>query len=182
MHYPTVREIGSNGAVVPSGVVFRELKTITDNRGDLTELYRNPWAPGDVPVQWNLTYSRANVLRGVHVHKRHVDFLTIIAGEMLVGLEDVRPERTGSPSLMVRMSAADPHLVIIPPGVAHAFYFETAGTHIVGVTTEWDGHDEYGCHWQDPELQMDWPFSDPHLSLRDSQAGSRSEMIAAVGF
>ena len=60
------------GAVVdttlPAGVVVRPLESHVDDRGTFTELYRQEWATGVSPIQWNAVRSDGGVLRGVHVH------------------------------------------------------------------------------------------------------------------
>ena len=43
------------------------------------------------PCQWAATLSQANVLRGVHVHHRHHDYLVLLRGDS-VGLYDARPK------------------------------------------------------------------------------------------
>ena len=66
-----------NGQVVhqralPAGVALRPLRMHRDERGVLTEIFRESWA-GLAAVQWNAVRSAAGVLRGVHVHVRHAD-------------------------------------------------------------------------------------------------------------
>src|SRR5271154_4096863 len=130
---------------LPDGLKLRALTAHLDSRGDFTELFRDEWELGLRPSQWNLVRSEANVLRGVHVHRKHVDYLTMAAGEMVLGLHDLRP---GSPtfrrSSLLRVQAQDPHLVVIPAGVAHGFYFPESASHIYGVSHGFDGTDEFG--------------------------------------
>src|SRR3970282_2615067 len=75
---------------LPHGVAWRELETHADQRGDLTELFRAEWQSGPAPVQWNFVRSQANVLRGVHVHPRHDDYLIVLQNRMEIGLKDLR--------------------------------------------------------------------------------------------
>jgi dTDP-4-dehydrorhamnose 3,5-epimerase len=126
--------------------------------------------------------SHANVFRGVHVHRKHVDYLTIAMGEMVLGLHDLRPASpTYRASSLLRLQADDPHLVVIPVGVAHGFYFPAPALTIYSVTHAFDGTDEFGCQWDDPALGLDWPCRQPILSPRDRAAGSYTGMIAAAG-
>jgi len=179
-NYPIPGEIARQAMPLPDGVKLRPLSTFCDDRGDLTELNRASW---DLPpvVQWNLVHSRPNVLRGVHAHRLHFDLLTVTAGEMILGLQDLRANApTHGLAAMMRLAFDDPHVVTIPPGVAHGFFFTVASCHIYGVTHEFDGADEFGCHWRDPALSLRWPGDDPELSSRDSQAGSLAELIAVL--
>jgi dTDP-4-dehydrorhamnose 3,5-epimerase len=121
--------------------------------------------------------SNANVLRGFHVHVKHADYLTVVSGEMLLGLHDFRPESsTYKQSCFMLIDEVDPFLVTIPVGIGHGFYFKKPAIHFYGVSEYFDGSDEYGCTWNDKNLNLDWPCSEPHLSSRDQGAGSYSEL------
>ena len=65
-------------------------------------------------------------------------------------------------------------------GVAHGFTFEVSTTMVYAVSHYWNLDDEYGCRWDDPELEIDWSISDPMLSDRDATAGSFAEMVESV--
>lgn len=172
---------GKVSARLPAGVVVRPLAPHADERGAFCELFRDSWDLCARPVQWNMVRSSAGVLRGVHVHLGHADHLTVAAGEMLLGLHDLRDS---SPScglaVMLRLTAEEPCLVTIPVGVAHGFYFPVPSLHIYGVSREFDGSDEFSCHWDDPALGLDWPCSAPLQSQRDRDAGSLSAMRAEL--
>jgi dTDP-4-dehydrorhamnose 3,5-epimerase-like enzyme len=124
--------------------------------------------------------SRPNVLRGFHGHIHHLDYLTMASGEMILGLRDFRPtSRTYGLAAMLRLQGDDPHLVVLPPAVGHGFYFPAAAVHFYGVSQAFDGSDEFGCRWDDPALQLNWPCTAPILSERDQTAGS-FEALAAL--
>ena len=80
---------------LPQGVSLRSLQTHHDERGSLTELFRASWDIGIDAVQWNYCESEANVLRGVHMHVKHADYLILLRGRASIGLRDLRP---GSPT------------------------------------------------------------------------------------
>ena len=88
---PTARDVLSNRIPVPDGVKIQSLTTLEDSRGSLTEMFREEWGLGPRPLQWNVVRSEANVLRGVHAHRTHVDYLAMIMGEMVLCLHDLRP-------------------------------------------------------------------------------------------
>lgn len=164
---------------LPEGCQIRKLTTHADARGELTEIFRQEWRVGIDPVQWNFVASRANVLRGVHVHVVHTDYLVCLQGTMILGLVDIRPE---SPShglaATVELTGADLRAAFIPPGVAHGFYFPEVSTHCYSVSDYWNTDDEIGCRWDDPKLGLDWRPQYPELSDRDRSAGSAAEMTA----
>ncbi len=166
--------------VLPVGVILTALRPHADERGVFTELFRDSWELGVSPVQWNSVSSKANVLRGVHVHVRHADYLTLAVGRATIGLHDLRPgsptERLGT---TVELDADLPRALVIPVGVAHGFYFHAEhSVHMYAVSHEFDPADELGCRWDDPELDIVWPCSEPLISPRDDALGSLSELRA----
>lgn len=159
------------------GVDLKGLIQNQDNRGSLTEIFRQTWAHGENFVQWNYVKNCKNVLRGVHVHADHSDYLICIEGEMLLGLHDIRPNSVSfGVSQVLKLSSKNLHACFIPNGVAHGFYFPVSGAHIYGVTHYWNLEDELGCRWDDPALGLDWPVESPSLSERDQTAGTLEEM------
>jgi dTDP-4-dehydrorhamnose 3,5-epimerase len=167
--------------VLPEGVELHRLEPHTDARGVFTELFRDSWGLPVVPVQWNLVRSKENVLRGVHAHWRHWDFLTVVDGRATIGLHDLRE---GSPTeglgTTLELAGEEPAALSIPTGVAHGFYFHAPSIHVYAVSSEWDLADELGCRWDDPALHISWPSSEPIVSDRDQDLGSLSELRAAV--
>jgi dTDP-4-dehydrorhamnose 3,5-epimerase len=167
--------------VLPQGTVFVPLTAHADERGVFTELYRVEWGTGVTPVQWNAVRSEAGVLRGVHVHLRHDDYLTVPAGRASIGLRDLR---RGSPTeglaSVVELGAESPGALVIPHGVAHGFYFHEPSLHVYAVTEYWDPADELSCHWADPELGIPWPARTALVSERDAQSQSLQELLAQL--
>lgn len=163
--------------MLPDGVVLVPLTPHPDDRGIFTELHRVSWNTGVAPAQWNAVSSEPNVLRGVHVHRRHADYLTLVSGRATIGLHDLRP---GSPTeglgTTVELDASSPSGLVIPVGVAHGFYFREASIHVYAVSHEFDPADELGCRWDDPELAIEWPCAEPLISPRDRDLGSLSDL------
>lgn len=153
---------------LPEGVVIRPLAVHADDRGALRELYRAEWAPTPPFRQWNLVRSEGRVLRGVHVHPRHADYLHVIEGEMLLGLHDLRPEDPARrAACLVALDGREPRTAFIPPGVCHGFWFAEPALYVYGLSTGWFPSEELGCRYDDPALGLDWPARDPILSPRD---------------
>ena len=166
--------------MLPDGVELHRLEPHADARGAFTELFRDSWGLGVAPVQWNAVRSEANVLRGVHAHWRHADYLTVVSGRATIGLHDLRE---GSPTeglgTAVELEADAPAALAIPTGVAHGFYFHEPSIHVYAVSHEWDPSDELGCRWNDPELRISWPCTDPLLSERDRNLDPLNELRVA---
>ena len=167
--------------MLPAGVHLRELVPHGDDRGVFTELFRDSWELEVAPVQWNVVRTGANVLRGVHVHHRHADYLTLVAGRATIGLSDLREESpTDGLGAVVMLDADAPAALVIPPGVAHGFYFAEPSIHVYAVSHEWDPSDELGCRWDDPELEIAWPCDSPLISTRDAALGPVSDLRAVL--
>src|SRR3990172_1443631 len=141
--------------MLPAGVALLTLTPHVDERGVFTELYRASWELGVVPAQWNAVHSGANVLRGVHAHHRHTDYLTLVAGRATVGLHDLRlGSSTEGLGTTVELDSREPAALVIPVGVAHGFYFHQPSIHVYAVSHEFDPADELGCRWDDPALEI----------------------------
>ena len=166
--------------MLPAGVTLVPLTPHADERGVFTELFRVSWDVGVAPVQWNAVSSAANVLRGVHAHVRHTDYLTLAVGRATIGLHDLRPDSpTVGLGATVELDAESPAALVIPVGVAHGFYFHSERSlHVYAVSHEFDPSDELGCRWDDPELGIAWPCTAPLISPRDEELGSLSDLRA----
>ena len=170
---------------LPKGVIVRRLQEHSDSRGVLAEIHRADWTPSGAFLQWNLVRSSGNVLRGVHVHPQHADYLLVLSGTMLLGLHDLRPDDPlARTSLFVTLSGNEPTTVYIPPGVCHGFWFAEPTTYIYGLSTGWNIAEELGCRYDDAALGLEWPTSSPILSPRDTApahdyASMRSDWLAS---
>lgn len=168
-------------AEIPYGVILRDLASHRDERGSLTEVFRASWAGDEAFIQWNLVDSNPNTLRGVHVHPVHADYLVALEGCLMLGLHDLRK---WSPSFrrscLVALRGEQLQGAFIPPGVAHGFYFADKTRYVYGVTDYWNPADELGCRWNDPQLAIEWPATDPLLSQRDREAASLQALMDAL--
>ena len=73
------------------GVELRPLKMNFDARGCFTEVFQDHWNSCIKPVQWSVVHSEPNVFRGLHLHRCHDEYISVIVGRASVGLRDVRP-------------------------------------------------------------------------------------------
>jgi len=196
-------------AVRPSalpGVRYGRVARHADDRGAFRELWRQSAfgeldpamtgptadvAAGGPPrfVQANLSDSAPGVLRGLHFHRRQLDYWVVSAGRAYVALVDVRPMLAGGPRPLVeaRTLAAD-EWVVIPTGVAHGFLALEALAMLYLVTNEYDGSDELGFAWDDPTAGVPWPLGAglptgdgrPILSERDRTNPTLAQLVASL--
>ena len=163
---------------LPCGVILKKLKKLKDDRGSLMEIFRTEWSYGIEPVQWNFVKSAAQVLRGVHLHLVHSDYLVLLEGSITIGLADLRKHSpTAGRSAIVPLDEGSENAIVIPPGVAHGFYFPDQSYHVYGVSHTWDLADELGCQWNDPGLKLDWQCTTPILSERDASLPSLDQLL-----
>ena len=116
-------------------------------------------APEPRFAQANLSNSAPGVLRGLHFHRRQLDYWVVADGRAWVALVDARPLLDGSgdrPIVETRELAADA-TVTIPAGVAHGFLALEQLSLVYLVTAEYDATDELGFAWDDPLAAIPWP-------------------------
>jgi dTDP-4-dehydrorhamnose 3,5-epimerase len=180
------------------GVLYRSLNRLADSRGSFVEIWRAS-VFGDLTkeaaglrgaqfVQANLSTSAAGVLRGLHYHRRQLDYWTVVSGRALVALVDVRPVIADPSAHAVielrELGAAE--TVTIPTGVAHGFLALESLQLLYLVTNEYDGSDELGFAWDDPAVGVPWPRvagtpdGRPILSHRDRSNPSLLELVMSL--
>jgi dTDP-4-dehydrorhamnose 3,5-epimerase len=180
------------------GVGYRRLSRLVDSRGSFVEIWRastlgqptedETGLPEARFVQANLSTSAPGVLRGLHYHRRQLDYWTVVSGRALVALVDVRPV-LADPSAhavieMRELGAAE--AVTIPTGVAHGFLALESLQLLYLVTNEYDGSDELGFAWDDPAVGVPWPRIDgtpdgrPILSDRDRSNPTLLELVGSL--
>jgi dTDP-4-dehydrorhamnose 3,5-epimerase len=165
------------------GVQIADLAAFGDERGRFSEIFRREWFPQREwhSVQLNRSDSAAGVLRGLHYHFRQVDYWYLVAGSVRVGLADLRPS---SPTYLgaatIELKASDNRGLFIPVGVAHGFLALSDVTLIYVVDNYYDGTDEFGLAWNDPDLAVPWRTAQPPtLSGRDSANPYLQDIAAA---
>ena len=163
-----------------SGVEFKDTDTTQDEHGALVETYRSEWYSGESPIQWNSVKSLPGVLRGVHCHTQHDDIITVTQGELVLGLIDARIKSPTYKIAELHYCPARMNTIRIPTGVAHGFYFQKLTIMAYAVTKYWSLGDELGCKWDDPDIEINWPCTNPILSERDKSAGTFSAMSAVI--
>jgi dTDP-4-dehydrorhamnose 3,5-epimerase-like enzyme len=167
---------GPHGVQIP-GLTIRPLVAHVDDRGAVTEIFRSSWGMASIR-QWTVLTLASGVVRGPSVHRRHADAVVAVAGELQIGLRDLRE---GSPAFRtphrLTLSGSEPVLVLIPPGVMHAFYAAAAASLVlVGNTHEYDPDDDIKCRWEDAPLDLD----ESVVGAMDERARPLDEVIAAL--
>lgn len=162
------------------GVVIRPLVRHGDSRGGFTETYRTEWFDGPPMVQGNRSDSAAGTIRGLHFHRKQADYWLCLRGTLLVCMHDARPDSaTKGVTQGVVLTSGTNTGIYIPPGVAHGFAALEDATLTYLVDNYYDGADEFGVSWDDPEVAMDWGIEHPILSTRDAECGTLADLREA---
>ena len=105
-------------------MVFRSLSPYRDQRGWLTELYReDELAAALHPVMAYVSETLPGVARGPHEHVDQTDYFAFLGpGEFRLYLWDARPDSpTRGHRMKVVVGESNRQAVIVPPGVIHAY-------------------------------------------------------------
>lgn len=117
----------------------------------------------------------------MHMHQRQADLWIVLDGRAFIGLVDVRPLLSGSGAAAIETIDAGPgDAVYLPEGVAHGFYAREPLTLCYLVTNEYDGSDELGFTWNDPDVAVPWPDPRPIVSERDATAPRLRELVSRL--
>ena len=166
-------------AIVESLSVFRDVLLVrppvhADARGTFVETYqRNRYVSLGIEqrfVQDNLSNSKRHVLRGLHFQHPNGQgkLVRVAAGAVWDVVVDVR---LGSPTFGiwagVSLSAEDQHQLFIPSGFAHGFVVLTKeAVFEYKCTAVYEPKNEQCLKWDDPQIGIDWPVSQPIISER----------------
>ncbi|MBD8644298.1 MULTISPECIES: dTDP-4-dehydrorhamnose 3,5-epimerase [unclassified Stenotrophomonas] len=125
-------------------------------------------------VQSNVSSSSRGVLRGLHYQwpRPQGKLVSVLEGEVYDVAVDIRQ---GSPTFgkhaSVILSAENRRQLWIPEGFAHGFAVlsERALFHYM-CTDVYVAEADSGLRWNDADVAVDWPISNPTLSAKDEAA------------
>ena len=160
-------------------VKLLEPKVFGDDRGFFLESWNAAtFADAGIDVSFvqdNHSRSARGVLRGLHyqIVEPQGKLVRVVSGAVFDVAVDIR---RSSPNFGRwtghELSAANKHLLWVPPGFAHGFVTlsETADFLYKCTTLYAPAHDR-GIAWNDPAIGIDWPIDTvPALSAKDAAA------------
>jgi len=105
-----------------NGVVVKKLNKFEDERGWLAEFFRNDEVDYR-PAMGYVSVTKPGVARGPHEHKKQSDcFVFAGPGDFELYLWDGRDDSgTKNERVKIKVGAGNPAMVIVPPGVTHAY-------------------------------------------------------------
>jgi dTDP-4-dehydrorhamnose 3,5-epimerase len=161
------------------GVYILEPQVYIDNRGYFMESYNKSLLEGngiDINfIQDNQSLSKeAGVLRGLHYQlnpKAQTKLIRVCTGAIFDVIVDIRQDSsTFGQWIGVILSEENKRQVLIPKGFAHGFCTLVRNTNIIYKVDEYysPNHDR-GILWNDPDLGIQWPVTNPVLSDKDKK-------------
>ncbi len=160
-----------------AGVRIVTPRLFQDERGFFMETFnaRDAAAAG-LPAEWmqdNHSYSARGVLRGLHYQypRWQGKLVRVVVGEIFDVAVDIRPRSaTFGRWVGVFLSAQNRRQLYVPPGFAHGFCVVSDGAHVMyKCTTLYEPSQDRCIVWNDPDISIEWPVSEPVLSDKDAR-------------
>ena len=136
-------------------------------------------------LQDNISISYKNVLRGLHFQKEtHTQgqLVTPIYGRVFDACIDLRPgSTTFGEHVSFNLNHEDLFQIYMSPGIAHGFCVLSDYAILSYKCTKYYApHSEGGIIWNDTELLIPWPISNPIISKKDLGNISFSEYRSSL--
>ena len=150
------------------GVFTVEPTVFGDERGYFMETYNeNDFKDEGIDltfVQDNQSKSSRGVLRGLHFQYTQPQgkLVRVIKGEVFdVGVDLRKESKTYGKWIGEILSEENKKQLFIPKGFAHGFLVLSDEAEFVYKCTDfYNGEDEGGIIWNDPDIAIDWPLED----------------------
>ncbi len=122
-------------------------------------------------VQDNISYSKKNILRGLHFQKKdpQSQLVTLVYGKIFDVIVDLRKSsKTYKKWIGINLDHKTKNQVYMPPGCAHGFCVisDFAIIHYK-VSKLYNKKNESGIKWNDKTLNIKWPIKKPIISKKD---------------
>jgi dTDP-4-dehydrorhamnose 3,5-epimerase len=127
-------------------------------------------------VQLNHSHSKKGTLRGLHFQREHPQgkLVRVLSGKVFDVAVDLRRDQASFGQWCGAVLTAEKgEQLWLPPGFAHGFCVlsETADFEYL-CTDFYDAKDEGSIFWADPDIGIEWPLKEVHLSEKDQRAPS----------
>lgn len=153
-----------------------QTKKYHDQRGYFFETFREELLDftNTKFVQDNLSFSKKNVLRGMHYqnHPGQAKFVTVLKGEIFDVIVDIRKNSPDYKKwFSFDLSEQNGLQLYIPHGYAHGFFVKSDEAIVLyKVSSYFDPKEEKTFRYNDPSIGITWPVKEVILSDRDREA------------
>lgn len=124
-------------------------------------------------VQDDHSYSKKNVLRGIHfqIKKPQNQLLYLIEGKIFIVFIDLRPNSsTFKKQYSLILDSKEHNQIFQPAGVGSGYYVLSNYSHLIYKVSEiYSKGNESGIMWNDKDLNIKWPCKKPILSKNDKK-------------
>jgi dTDP-4-dehydrorhamnose 3,5-epimerase len=166
------------------GLVLIEPDVHGDDRGFLLETFRDEvWRDLGIdirPVQENHSRSAQNTLRGLHFQTSpgQAKLVRCMRGRIWDVAVDLRRDSPTFGQWEAHELDDEAHRqFLVPLGFAHGFCVLSEVADVAyKLSSLYDPETEAGIVWDDPDVGVEWPISEPLLSERDKTASRLSEI------
>lgn len=168
------------------GVLLIEPDVFGDARGFFLETWNHERYlatrfPKVTFVQDNFSHSRQGALHGLHFQRQHPQgkLVHVLRGAIFDVVVDVHASSgTFGKWYGVELNAQNHRQIWIPPGFAHGFCVLSEEADCCYKCTDfYHPEDEGGIIWNDPDIGIAWPVSDPVLSEKDHHHPQLAELL-----
>ncbi len=174
-----VKETGIEGLVEIFPSIFK------DSRGWFYEFYnQSAFNNAGIPtnfVQENASFSKKGVIRGMHfqlVPHAQGKLVTVLRGKALDVAVDLRQgSKTFGKIYYCTLDEEQRNMLMVPEGFAHGFAALEDTVFYYKCTNFYNKPAESGIVWNDPELNIQWPFDKPIVSEKDSALPTFAELV-----
>ncbi|RZD45450.1 MAG: dTDP-4-dehydrorhamnose 3,5-epimerase [Thaumarchaeota archaeon] len=164
-----------NKLAIPN-VVSITPKIFNDDRGYFFENFHDSiFTQNNIDekiIQENFSFSKKNVLRGLHFQKppkSQAKLVSVISGEIFDVAVDLRKTSSTFGQWVGEILSKENHKsLFIPSGFAHGFcVLSQSASVLYKINQEYSPEHESGIIWNDPDLNISWPITNPFLSKKD---------------
>jgi dTDP-4-dehydrorhamnose 3,5-epimerase len=157
----------------------------TDNRGWFFEFYKDkPFQQIGITYafpQENISFSRKGVIRGLHFQLapwQQAKLVSVLSGKVLDVVVDLRKgSTTFGKTHSVLLDSAKHNMLMVPDGFAHGFAALEDSLFLYKSSNLYSPEHECGIRWNDPDLNIQWPFANPVLSEKDQNLPTYQELL-----
>lgn len=157
----------------------------TDERGWFMESYHqvllNKVTSNTRFVQDNMSFSKKNVLRGLHMQlhpHQQSKLVGVMYGEALDVVVDLRKNsKTFGQTYTCLLETRRHNMLYIPEGFAHGFLAIQDTLFFYKCSKSYHPESESGIRWNDPQLAIDWGITKPILAAKDKQLASMEALL-----
>lgn len=174
-----IKETGFDGLVEFTPTIYN------DDRGWFFEFYKEStlkqFGIDRKFPQENMSFSKKGVIRGLHFQREpyaQAKLATVISGSVLDVVVDLRKDsKTFGKVYLCELDSNRKNMLLVPEGFAHGFAALEDTIFFYKCSNVFNKASESGILWNDPQLNIKWPVSNPIVSDKDKLLPTFEELL-----